>query len=80
MKDEVKPLKEIVVTARRHFKNVENSNFESLSKQLGSYKKKLDALGISPDDMERHKAKLATLKLEEGQIENDTKAILQSAV
>ena len=53
------PLKEMLVTARRHFKNVETSNFESLIKQFADYKAKLAEMGIGEKEMEKHKAKMA---------------------
>jgi hypothetical protein len=53
------PLKEMLVTARRHFKQVETSNFEALLKQFAQYKAKLAELGIGDKEMEKHKARIA---------------------
>lgn len=73
LREEMRPLKEIIISARRHFKSIESSNFDSLQKQLQDYQEKLDSLGISAEKMSKHKAKMATMKMNEGQIENDTK-------
>ena len=35
---EMKPLKEMLITARKHFKSIETSNFDALTSQLQKYR------------------------------------------
>ena len=63
LQEEVKGLKEMLVTPRYHFKKIEESNYETLLNELNELKQKMLVMGIKPDELQVHKANLAILNI-----------------
>jgi hypothetical protein len=66
MQEEIKQLKQILVTPRYHFKKIEDNNYETLLSELNELKKRMGALGIKPEDLQVHRANLAILNINNG--------------
>jgi flagellar biosynthesis/type III secretory pathway protein FliH len=74
------PLKEIVTSSRRHFKNLTECNFEALKGQVLEYQAKLEKLGVSEQQLNRHRALMATNEMNSDQIELETQQLIEKGI
>ena len=79
MQEEVKALKQLLVTPRYHFKKIEESNYETLVNELNELKQKMRTIGIKPEDLQVHKANLAILNINSGSQFQEVKSALREA-
>ena len=79
MQEEIKQLKQILVTPRYHFKKIEDNNYETLLSELNELKQRMGALGIKPEDLQVHRANLAILNINNGSELQEVKSALKEA-